>query len=571
MGFGSVNVPGSHTHKKADISDFPPSMTPTAHASSHRSSGGDPITPADIGALPLSGGTITGPIKYNSGTKITTPVAVYDYDANGQGLVIGAGGLTIVGGGEAATNLHTALLSDGLTDGTEQLHLAADTTMSLHTNCNTVGNRVTVTIDTKGKITAPGGFGGGAADTATTATKANTLTTARKIGNASFNGSADITLSAMGAAPTSHAASGTTYGAGSASNYGHVKLSDSTSTASGVSGGTAATPTAVKAAYNRATTVVANHNTDTASHEDIRQRIIGKNLLDNWCFIGGGSQQGGGQFPINQRGEKTYKINGYTIDRWRTSGIYITISLETEGLHISSVSNSNCYFYQMLPYSLVAGKQATFSVLAKSGLYSRTFKYPVALPSANAQIPGFVLNTPFGGLNSYSRKDSFFDVGMYVNTNLEDTFIAAKLELGPVQTLAHKEGDEWVLNDPPPEYGEELAKCQRYYLPVIDDSKNLPNMVFAMRVSPTGLWLFVPTQVAMRATPTVIYDGVFDTALLYSVTDTFIITKVNNVFVTPGGVMFWVTVSGATMPNNDFVTRMYGADGEGYLVLDANL
>lgn len=47
-------------------------------------------------------------------------------------------------------------------------------------------------------------------------------------------------------APTSHASSANTYGAGSSSNYGHVKLSDSTSSTSGVSGGIAATPAAVK-------------------------------------------------------------------------------------------------------------------------------------------------------------------------------------------------------------------------------------------------------------------------------------------------------------------------------------
>ena len=39
---------------------------------------------------------------------------------------------------------------------------------------------------------------------------------------------------------------------------------------------------------------------------------------------------------------------------------------------------------------------------------------------------------------------------------------AMKLELGPVQTLAHKEGDTWVLNDPPPNKALELAKCQKY-------------------------------------------------------------------------------------------------------------
>lgn len=48
-------------------------------------------------------------------------------------------------------------------------------------------------------------------------------------------------------APTSHATSATTYGKGTSTNYGHVKLSDSvSSTTAAASGGTAATPYAVK-------------------------------------------------------------------------------------------------------------------------------------------------------------------------------------------------------------------------------------------------------------------------------------------------------------------------------------
>lgn len=54
-------------------------------------------------------------------------------------------------------------------------------------------------------------------------------------------------------APKSHAATGTTYGAGTDTKYGHVKLSDATDgTAAASSGGTAATPAAVKAAYDLA-------------------------------------------------------------------------------------------------------------------------------------------------------------------------------------------------------------------------------------------------------------------------------------------------------------------------------
>ena len=65
-------------------------------------------------------------------------------------------------------------------------------------------------------------------------------------------------------APTSHASTATTYGKGTASNYGHVKLSDSTSSTSAASAGIAASPKAVKAAYdlaNAANTAAAESQT----------------------------------------------------------------------------------------------------------------------------------------------------------------------------------------------------------------------------------------------------------------------------------------------------------------------
>lgn len=54
------------------------------------------------------------------------------------------------------------------------------------------------------------------------------------------------------AAPVNHASPATTYGIGNSGNFGHVKLSDSTSSSSDASAGIAASPKAVKAAYDLA-------------------------------------------------------------------------------------------------------------------------------------------------------------------------------------------------------------------------------------------------------------------------------------------------------------------------------
>lgn len=56
----------------------------------------------------------------------------------------------------------------------------------------------------------------------------------------------------LGAPPTSHASTKTTHGVGDATQYGHLKLSDATDNLSGVSGGVAATPAAVKSAKDAA-------------------------------------------------------------------------------------------------------------------------------------------------------------------------------------------------------------------------------------------------------------------------------------------------------------------------------
>lgn len=58
--------------------------------------------------------------------------------------------------------------------------------------------------------------------------------------------SASAARTALGAAPTSHASTGTGYGIGTGSNYGHVKLTDSTGATNAASSGVAASPKMVR-------------------------------------------------------------------------------------------------------------------------------------------------------------------------------------------------------------------------------------------------------------------------------------------------------------------------------------
>ena len=87
---------------------------------------------------------------------------------------------------------------------------------------------------------------GSAADAKTAAQGANAVAmNAKQV-------AAEAAAMAEGCAPKAHASTETTYGPGSAAEYGHVKLSDATNGTGGATGGVAATPKAVKAAYDLA-------------------------------------------------------------------------------------------------------------------------------------------------------------------------------------------------------------------------------------------------------------------------------------------------------------------------------
>lgn len=75
--------------------------------------------------------------------------------------------------------------------------------------------------------------------------------------------------------------------------------------------------------------------------------------------------------------------------------------------------------------------------------------------------------------------------------------LAAKLELGDTQTLAHKENDVWVLNEIP-DFGEQLRRCE-FYRRVSTSGHYFSG---AMYSDSNGVFLF-PFSGGMRVTPSI--------------------------------------------------------------------
>ena len=179
----------------------------------------------------------------------------------------------------------------------------------------------------------------------------------------------------------------------------------------------------------------------------------GENLLRNWYFAGGGT--GKGVFPVNQRGLTTYSgANQYTIDGWRATNVNTTVTLNASGMVTSAVSGSSAYVVQYLTnQDSLLGKTVTLSILTSTELRHATVTLPSTRPSA------ITIYANIANIGQIIWLSSFWCVRFTSAANGGNTYIAAKLEIGTAQTLAHQENGVWVLNELP-DYEEELVKCQ---------------------------------------------------------------------------------------------------------------
>lgn len=202
------------------------------------------------------------------------------------------------------------------------------------------------------------------------------------------------------------------------------------------------------------------------------------NLLDNWYF----------PRPVNQREAAGYTEDGYGIDRWDSSGI-------TDGVvSASGITWSGGTLRQTLESAVadvLNGRALTMSVLLSDGtLYSGSGAYSKGTTLTFAS-------------NSTCRLRINSNNNPRVETTLyqEATVVAAKLELGTMQTLARKDASgSWALSEVP-DYREQLLRCMRYFFRLKNNRDGEQLLMGGMARSATQITSVIQLPVPMRVSP----------------------------------------------------------------------
>ena len=179
---------------------------------------------------------------------------------------------------------------------------------------------------------------------------------------------------------------------------------------------------------------------------------------------------GGTQYLVSAPSDSVvrgYVGAGYTVDRWKLVESAHVVTIEAGSITLRKPANTADFVYAQYfegaTLEFLRGKTATISVMDSNGnVYSKTLLIPASgmFDSDNLYIGDNwwidLIVLPSGDF--YIR---------FVSITKAETTLgiqAAKLELGSQQTLAHQDADgNWVLNEVP-DYGEQLRRCQRYFV-----------------------------------------------------------------------------------------------------------
>lgn len=275
----------------------------------------------------------------------------------------------------------------------------------------------------------------------------------------------------------------------------------------------------------------------------IARVVSNPNLLDNWYFWN----------PVNQRGITTTTSNDeYFIDRWmsRLPGA----SVSNGAIKIAHTNGIQQILEDVL-VDYIIGKECTISAIVDGVMHSATVVLSGSYMAFNLGYSGIRMD-----LNLTAAKLVLF----YNNSGEYRTLSAVKLELGSQQTLAHQdENGNWVLNEIP-DYGEQLRKCQRYFVRYIGSKTSTANIGSGVAYSDTIFTCVLPLPVPMRTMPIFSMYGmhVSNERSLLPVSNVVVNNMVTN------AVSLEITTQNLTMGYPYFIKL--GGEG-GYIDLSADL
>lgn len=204
-------------------------------------------------------------------------------------------------------------------------------------------------------------------------------------------------------------------------------------------------------------------------------------------------------FLVNQRGQADYTVDDFhktCIDRWKMLG---KMTLEEKWISIQKTQLAPEFFVQAVSdevLSALRGKTVTLSAVYNDGtrkIAGSTFVVPeqgdIDSPEAAIGDVSFDLYKSSGDATARIR---FFSSSSTTTIKLE----AVELVPGNNQTVVYEDGNGDLQFIDTTDYGEELARCQRYGIPVSGGryiGNNLGNRAI----------VFIPTPVTMRAKPAI--------------------------------------------------------------------
>ena len=242
------------------------------------------------------------------------------------------------------------------------------------------------------------------------------------------------------------------------------------------------------------------------------------NLLDNpW-------------FTVNQRGRSSYNSAGYSVDRWLSNGTQ-QVTVSSAGVTLGEQGYR--FVQRMENPSIFAGKTLTIS--AKTNAANVRFAY---WDSTSDYNNGSAITVPV--VDGYASltiniTNGIYAIGLSTASGTGGLYRAMKLELGSVSTLA---------NDAPPDYGEELAKCMRYFQRL---NGFLAYIGSGYCDDTSNAYFICPLSVPLRSGVTVSlsYSGVYlNSNSIQAVTGLVVLR--NPTSYTTGGIALKATASGLT-------------------------